>query len=98
MTETAKRIRVTISPQSRQIRIAQPARNLGADIRLEALPVRVIELVDWYEGEYEVDPRFVQQTLETQNKGMRRDLEVNAIRVAVAQNPQGGNTVYIGRE
>ena len=109
MTETSKRVEVAVVPQYRRISLAQPprligasvgleARLLGAVINLDALPVRVIGHIDWYEGEYEVDPRFVEQNLDTQNKGMHRDVEVHAIRVAAVENPQGGNTVWIGKE
>lgn len=49
-----------------------------------------------YDGDYVVDPRFVSQTLETQGKVMRDDVTVNEIAVSAVQNPQGGNTIWIG--
>lgn len=48
-----------------------------------------------YMGSYSVNPSFETQTLETANKRMTADLDVNAIEVASVSNPQGGNTVYI---
>lgn len=49
-----------------------------------------------YDGDYVVDPRFVSQTLETQGKVMRDDVTINEIAVSAVQNPQGGNTIWIG--
>lgn len=49
-----------------------------------------------YEGEYEVDPSFEVQTLETQNRLVDRNINVNKIEVSSVGNPSGGNTVYIG--
>ena len=50
----------------------------------------------WYLGEYEVDPRKVEQTLETRNKSMRSDVVVHPIFYAETTNPSGGYTAYIG--
>lgn len=49
-----------------------------------------------YEGPYFVRPTFSIQTLETKNKKMKDDLEINAIQVNRVSNPFGGITVYIG--
>lgn len=49
-----------------------------------------------YTGDYEVDPRFTSQTLETQSKLMADNVTINEIAVSTVQNPQGGNTVWIG--
>ena len=49
-----------------------------------------------YDGEYTVTPDWESQTLKTQNKIMRSDVVVGAIYLNSAQNPAGGNTVYIG--
>lgn len=49
-----------------------------------------------YEGEYTVTPDWDAQTLATQNKVMHSDVTVEAIYLNSAQNPSGGNTVYIG--
>ena len=109
MTETYKSVQVNVKPQARSVSIVQPPTVIGANVALtgqsrgltvniEVLPVRVIGTVDWYDGDYEVNPKFVEQQLETQNKGMREDVQVHAIRVAVTTNPQGGNTVWIGEE
>lgn len=49
-----------------------------------------------YEGEYTVAPDWEAQTLATRNKVMHSDVTVGAIYLNSAQNPSGGNTVYIG--
>ena len=51
---------------------------------------------DWFDGPYEVTPRFEDQTLETQMKLMRDDVTVNEIPVEIVPNVAGGNTVTIG--
>lgn len=49
-----------------------------------------------YEGEYNVDPSFEVQTLETRNRLIDRNINVNKIDVSYVGNQSGGNTVYIG--
>lgn len=51
-----------------------------------------------YDGDYEVDPLFRPQTLETKNKYMLNDVTVKAISVNYTSNPQGGVTAFIGGE
>lgn len=51
---------------------------------------------DIYEGEYEVDPSFDQQTLLTKNKTLENNVTVNPIMVSRTTNLSGGYTVYIG--
>lgn len=58
--------------------------------------VQYISGADWYEGEYEVFPRFAEQTLETEEKMMRHDVTVHEIPVTRTTNPHGGQTVVIG--
>ena len=52
--------------------------------------------VNEYEGEYEVEPDFAEQTLPTKNKTLVKDITVNPIQVESVSNIQGGRTVYIG--
>ena len=52
----------------------------------------------YYMGAYEVDPRKVEQTLETANKSMERDVVVHPIFYAETSNVSGGLTAYIGLE
>lgn len=52
----------------------------------------------WYEGAYEVDPRKVEQILETRHKSMRDDVTVNPIFYAETTNLSGGLTAVIGLE
>lgn len=51
-----------------------------------------------YSGPYVVTPRKVEQFLDTANKLMIRDVEVEAIRYSEVSNPEGGLTVNIGYE
>lgn len=52
----------------------------------------------YYTGAYIVDPRKVEQTLETKNKSMRDDVTVNPIFYAETTNLSGGLTAVIGLE
>lgn len=52
----------------------------------------------YYTGEYVVDPRKVEQTLETRNKSMREDVTINEIYYSETSNLGGGLTAYIGME
>ena len=52
----------------------------------------------WYLGDYEVDPRKVEQTLETANKSMREDVVIHPIFYAETSNLSGGLTAIIGLE
>lgn len=52
----------------------------------------------YYTGEYVVDPRKVEQTLETRNKSMREDVTINPIFYAETSNISGGLTAVIGLE
>lgn len=52
----------------------------------------------YYTGAYVVDPRKVEQTLETKNKSMRDDVTVNPIFYAETTNLSGGLTAVIGLE
>ena len=49
-----------------------------------------------YDGDYTVTPDWEAQTLATRNTVMHSDVTVEAIYLNSAQNPSGGNTVYIG--
>ena len=49
-----------------------------------------------YTGEYEVDPLFDTQTLDTANRYLTDDVTVNPIKVESVSNLSGGVTVYIG--
>ena len=51
-----------------------------------------------YTGAYVVDPRKVEQVLETKNKSMRDDVTVNPIFYAETSNLGGGLTAVIGME
>ena len=52
----------------------------------------------WYDGAYVVDPRKVEQVLETEHKSMRGDVTINPIFYAETSNPSGGLTAVIGLE
>ena len=50
----------------------------------------------WYEGEYEVTPKWEDIVLETTQKSRRYDVTITEIPYLEAENPQGGVTVVIG--
>lgn len=52
----------------------------------------------YYQGAYEVDPRKVEQVLETKNKSMKEDVIVHPIFYAETSNLGGGLTAVIGLE
>ncbi len=52
--------------------------------------------IESYDGEYVVNPNFVEQILKTKYKMMKDDVVIEPITVSKTTNPSGGNTVYIG--
>lgn len=52
--------------------------------------------IETYTGEYDIDPDFAQQVLETRNKLMADNVTVEPIEVQRVSNAAGGRTVYIG--
>lgn len=50
-----------------------------------------------YDGDYEVTPKVYLQTLDTDDKYMREDVQVKAIPYFETSN-ESGTTVYIGNE
>ena len=50
----------------------------------------------WYEGEYEVTPKWEDIVINTKQKSMRDDVTVTEIPYLEVENPQGGVTVVIG--
>ena len=53
---------------------------------------------DLYEGVYEVTPKTTGQTMETKDKLMADDVNINAIPFFEVSNTSGGKTAYIGSE
>lgn len=49
-----------------------------------------------YDGPYVTTPKFESQELETKDKMMKENVEVEPIYVSKVSNPAGGTTVYIG--
>ena len=68
----------------------------GEDEFLLTLTDPVGTYVPEYDGEYEVTPRLVEQTLETNGKKMLDDVTVRVIPVTYTSNPYNGKTVVIG--
>ena len=68
----------------------------SSDPTLELGLEHTAPVIHWYDGEYEVIPNFLLQTLETEGLGMREDVHVHAIPVETVINEGGGNTVTIG--
>ena len=52
----------------------------------------------YYTGAYVVDPRKVEQILETKDKSMSGDVTINPIFYSETGNTAGGMTAYIGME
>ena len=77
-----------------------PARSIKCQLTSEKRIIGTIgkEIVHipTYAGPYSVTPTFSDQTLNTNNKLMSSDVEVEAIFVSRVPNLAGGNTVYIG--
>lgn len=49
-----------------------------------------------YEGEYDVNPTFKKQELNTRGAILQENIVVNSISVNKSANSSGGNTVVIG--
>ena len=52
----------------------------------------------YFNGDYEVVPKVENQSLETKDKLMAKDVLIKSIPYYEVSNPQGGNTVYIGSD
>jgi hypothetical protein len=52
----------------------------------------------FYKGEYEVTPTRYNQSLDTSNKILTKDITIVEIPYAEVSNTSGGNTFYIARE
>lgn len=50
----------------------------------------------YYTGDYEVTPSLEETVLETENKSMKKDVVINAIKRSETTNPSGGSTFTIG--
>lgn len=50
----------------------------------------------YYEGEYEITPKWENITLNTKQKSMKDNVKVTEIPYLEVENPQGGVTVVIG--
>ena len=66
------------------------------DLRIRDIQTITKPIGEPYEGEYEVEPTFAQQTLPTTNKFLSQDITIDEIRVSKVSNLFGGKTVYIG--
>lgn len=51
---------------------------------------------DEYKGPYQIEPKFIEETLATKGKLMKENVIVSPIDIARVTNPSGGTTVYIG--
>lgn len=54
--------------------------------------------VKTYDGKYEVDPFDTEQTLNTKQKFLEKDITVHPVKYYEVSNETGGSTVYIGKE
>lgn len=67
------------------------------NIKAKFTEVVQVANIQSYEGQYIVDPKFVEQKLETAHKIMTDDVTVKQIPYAEVDNQSGGTTFYIGR-
>lgn len=76
-------------------------------VEIDILEDEIIELeiteggggcLPFYTGPYIVEPRRIEQELETQNKSMSQNVTINEIYYAETTNTSGGLTCYIGKE
>lgn len=51
-----------------------------------------------YSGSYNVIPKIKSQKLETKNKSMTNDVNIESIPYSEVSNPEGGKTIVIGGE
>lgn len=89
-------VSVTVEGQQRSVMIGASTQLTGATVTVEALPVRVVDNLPHYTGEYIVEPTLTEQTLPTADTIMDDDVTVRRIAVSYTTNYTGGNTVYIG--
>jgi hypothetical protein len=67
-------------------------------ITQDVIFVPVHKDVPEYQGEYNVTPKIVEQTLPTKEKLLLEDMTIKAIPFFNVSNTSGGSTVYIGKE
>jgi hypothetical protein len=68
------------------------------EIVVEQAVVINVNPATFYEGEYEVTPKFEAQTLKTADRLLTKDVIIEEIPYAEVSNNAGGTTVTIGRE
>ena len=68
------------------------------DIKQDVIIVPVYKDAQPYEGEYEVTPKIIKQTLPTTKKLLYEDVTIKEIPFFKVSNNSGGNTVFIGSE
>ena len=78
-----------LNPKTMQFEIREPE-----TLRFEMERYTVIQSSP-YTGAYDVDPQFIEQTLDTKDKRMADDVTVRPIEVQRVSNDYG-KTVYIG--
>ena len=68
------------------------------DVKQDTIVVPVYKDVSLYEGDYEVTPKVIEQTLPTTEKLLSEDVTIKKIPYFEVSNTSGGNTVFIGNE
>ena len=66
------------------------------DVSFES--VQIITDIEVYQGDYNVIPKVEEQTLQTANRLMKKDVTIIAIPYYEVSNNSGGSTVYIAKE
>lgn len=71
-----------------------PEQDVG--VKQDIKTIKIYENAPEYEGEYEVTPQFVPQTLPTAEKILMKDVTIEEIPYAEVSNNSGGITAIIG--
>ena len=86
-----QKIRLNIRSRSPSLRLAIKKKTPSVHLN-----IKQGHSIDWYNGEYVVIPKFVEQSLRTRDKTMREDVTIREIPVEITINESGGNTLTIG--
>ena len=87
-------VKAVIHSDSVKANISTPV--LNAKVYRATLPGG--NIVDEYNGDYEVTPKLEEQILQTAEKVMQKDVKIKKIPITTITNSNGATTVIIGAE
>ena len=67
-------------------------------IKFRQVVTHVADSVTRYNGDYEVTPKIVAQSLPTAETYLEQDVHIKSIPFFEVSNTSGGNTIFIGNE